>query len=152
MAAKMLPLGPTLTALDKRDKKYYDRLSDEDKKAFVPYLMLRYASNVESDQFFTEHYLTTTNELVNVNYWQLTKHPKLLWMLFSMVGAYQPQRHTWLKGPASRKGKKTDMQTALQAMYPAAKFDELELLESTLTKEQAKRFLNEYAELTKQQR
>ena len=147
----MLPLPQVLGALDRRDKKYYDRLSDEDKKAFVPYIMLRYASNVESDQFFTEHYVTTTNELVNVNYWQLSKHPKLQWLLFSMVGAYELQRHPWLKSN-SKRAKKSEMQTALQTMYPAAKLAELELLESTLTKEQAKKFLDEYRELDKQQR
>jgi len=147
----MLPLAQVLGALDRRDKKYYDRLSDEDKKAFVPYIMLRYASNVEGDQFFTEHYVTTTNELVNVNYWQLTKHPKLQWLLFSMVGAYEPQRHPWLKAN-SKRAKKSELQTALQTMYPAAKLDELELIESTLTKEQAKKFLDEYRELDKQQR
>jgi hypothetical protein len=151
MAGKMLPLAQVLGALDRRDKKYYDRLSDEDKKAFVPYIMLRYASNVEGDRFFTEHYVTTTNELVNVNYWQLTKHPKLQWLLFSMVGAYEPQRHPWLKSN-SKRAKKSELQTALQTMYPAAKLDELELIESTLTKEQAKKFLDEYRELDKQQR
>lgn len=151
MAGKMLPLAQVLGALDRRDKKYYDRLSDEDKKAFVPYIMLRYASNVEGDQFFTEHYVTTTNELVNVNYWQLSKHPKLQWLLFSMVGAYEPQRHPWLKSN-SKRAKKSELQTALQTLYPAAKLEELELLESTLTKEQAKKFLNEYSELDKQQR
>ncbi len=151
MAQKMLPLAQVLNALDRRDKKFYENLSDEDKKAFAPYIMLRYASNVEGDKFFTEHYLTTTNELVNINYWALSKHPKLQWLLFSMVGAYSPQRHPWLKGPG-RKGKKSEVQTALQTMYPAAKLEELELLESTLTKEQVKKLLDEYRELDKQQR
>ena len=149
MASKMLPLAQVLSALDRRDKKYYERLSDEDKKAFAPYILLRYASTVDSDQFFTEHYVTTTNELVNVNYWQLTKHPKLLWMLFSMVGAYQSQKHPWLKSN-SRRAKKSELQEVLQTLYPSAKFDELEMLENKLTSAEAKQLLDEYRELNKQ--
>lgn len=144
MAQKMLPLAQVLNALDRRDKEYYERLSDEDKKAFAPYILLRYASNVESDQFFTEHYVTTTNELVNINYWQLAKHPKLLWMLFSMVGAYQPQRHPWLKATSSRNAKKSDTQQALSELYPLLNDSELDLLEQSMGKQEIKKFLDEY--------
>ncbi len=150
MAGKMLPLNQLLGALDRRDKKYYENLSDEDKKAFAPYLLLRYASNVESDQFFTEHYVTTTNELININYWELSKHPKLQWLLFSMIGAYQSQRHPWLKAPSGRGSKKSEIQEALADMYPLLNDRELGLLESNLSKEQAKKFLDEYKQHRKQ--
>jgi hypothetical protein len=151
MASKMLPLAQVLNAMDRRDKQYYANLSEEDKKAFTPYVMLRYASNVDSDQFFTEHYVVATNELVNVHYWELTKHPGLQWMLFSMVGAYNTQRHPWLKGPG-RRAKKNPVQLALQNMYPSAKYEDLEIIESLLTKEQTKELLNEHDEFNKQRR
>ena len=53
MASK-LPLNKVLGAMDRKDKKFYDNLSDEEKKAFSAFLMNRYASSVRGESALQE--------------------------------------------------------------------------------------------------
>jgi len=72
-----LPLNKVLPALDKKDRKFWDRLSDEEKKAFSPFLYNRYASSVKADTLLQTWYLRSTNERTNKNFFDVssTKHP-----------------------------------------------------------------------------
>ena len=95
---KFLDLKSTLRAVDMRDKQFYDKMSDEDKKKYSPYMLMRYAASVKGDQFYTEHYIETVNECVNKNLWTLSKnHQKLLWMLTSMCGVFKVMFHFCLR-------------------------------------------------------
>ena len=73
---KFLDLKSMLRAVDKRDKDWYNRLSDDDKKLFAPFIAMRYVSSVKSDTFFQEHYLEMCNEFVNKHHWTLSKNHK----------------------------------------------------------------------------
>jgi len=102
---KFLDLKPLLRSLDSRDKKYYSKLSPEDKKLFTAFLVMRYASSVDGDQFFQEHYIDSVNTLVNMNFWTLTKHPDLQWKLLSMCGATKTMFHPYIHSGAKGKSK-----------------------------------------------
>ena len=52
---KFLDLKAMLSAVDRRDKEWYNKLSDDDKKLFAPFIAMRYVSNVKADVFFQEH-------------------------------------------------------------------------------------------------
>lgn len=110
---KFLDLKPLLRSIDSRNKKYYSNLSAEDKKLFSAFLVMRYASSVDGDQFFQEHYVDSVNTFVNMNFWSLSKHPDLQWKLLSMCGATTPMFHPYIHSGGKGKSKdKTREQVA----------------------------------------
>ena len=140
MAGK-LPLNRVLGAMDRKQKGFYDSLTDEEKKAFSAFLMNRYASSVKGDSALQEWWLIATNKRVNTNFFDLSKHPKLQWLLLTtaspgMGTAY----HEWIphkkKDAVNNKILKT-----LKKLYPFAKQDELELMASINTKADIKTHL-----------
>lgn len=134
MAKKpQIPLADILRALDKKDRGFYNRLTDEQKKAFSPWLMLRYASTVQEDP---EHFIFMTNEILNVNYMDV-KDPELQWLLLTVIGKGKVQTHNWLKGPGGKR--KTDkVSEMLYTIYPHIKSDEIELIKSINSKDELK--------------
>lgn len=140
MAGK-LPLNRVLGAMDRKQKGFYDSLTDEEKKAFSAFLMNRYASSVKGNPALQEWWLIATNKRVNTNFFDLAKHPKLQWLLLTtaspgMGTAY----HEWIphkkKDAVNNKILKT-----LKTLYPFAKQDELELMASINTKADIKAHL-----------
>jgi hypothetical protein len=149
MAAEQFPLFEALKALDSRDKDYWSRLGEEQKKKFSPYLLLRWASAVERQRpEIEEWYVDETNRSVNINFWSLTRHPKLLWMLFSQVGTgIRGVRHEYIKRNQDRK----DPQLALlMELYPSMKRSDLELLKKITPPEEFKEWLDEYEEFKRE--
>lgn len=144
MAKKFLDLKTTLSALDQRKKDHYDRMDDEDKKLFSPFMIQRYMSSVSSDQFFTEHHVEMVNETTNKNHWVLSKdHKGLLWKLLAMCGTWKNHFHQWIAGP--KKEKNTAIKV-LMNLYPNAKIDELELLSQLMSKKELKQLLEDHGE------
>jgi hypothetical protein len=138
----MLNIKDEMRNMDLRNFKFYDEISDEQRKAFSPFIAMRYAANCQGDVFFQEHYLETVNELVNKNLWSLTKnHPKLLWMTLASCGTgaqfYHPYIAIKSKGKASSKFVKL-----LQDIYPSRKLDDLETWASMMTKDDKKEFFD----------
>ena len=88
MATAKLDIKRELRAVDQKDYNFYDGLTDEEKKAFSPYVLMRYTSNVQLDKDIQEWFVEMTNEMVNKNHWDLSKnHKALLWKLFDATGA-----------------------------------------------------------------
>lgn len=134
-----IPLNDILKALDKKDRGFYSRLTPEQKKAFSPWLMLRYASTVQEDPI---HFIIMTNELLNCNYMDV-KDPEMQWLLLTAIGKGKIQNHKWLKGPGGKK--KTDkLSEFLYAVYPHLKTDEIELLKTINTKQELKQLAESY--------
>lgn len=92
-------LFEALSAIDRKDYSYYDRLTDEQKKKFVPYMMTIWTSIVKGSKDVQNYYLQSTEYhankfLFNEN---VQTHPKLQWM---MLCASSPglgkQFHQWI--------------------------------------------------------
>lgn len=125
-----LDIFKVLERIDVRDYSYYESLSDEEKKSLSMWILMRWTSLVSNDNLAPD-FIMNANDLVNVNYNELSKHPELQWKLLCMVSNGNKQRHVFVKPPKGRvKNKK---QEALSIIYPNAKFDELELLEALYT-------------------
>ena len=140
MAGK-LPLNRVLGAMDRKQKGFYDSLTDEEKKAFSAFLMNRYASSVKGDSALQEWWLIATNKRVNTNFFDLSKHPKLQWLLLTTASpGMGTVYHEWIphkkKDAVNNKILKT-----LKKLYPFAKQDELELMASINTKADIKTHL-----------
>ena len=131
-----------LKALDARDKGYWDRLSPEARKEFSPYIMLRWASAIQDNiPVLQEWYLKETTQTINANFWTLSKHPKLMWLLMCQIGSTRRVRHEYIKRNQDRKDK---TQVMLQKMYPTVKKEDLELLAKTVTAKDLLALADEY--------
>ena len=129
---KFFELRNGLKAVDFRNKNYYDRIDDQEKSLYSPFMLMRYASCISSkDKFYVEHYVEMINECVNKHCFTLgSKHKKLLWILTAMCGALKQQFHPWIK-PMKRVPNKSLKQ--LLTLFPSAKEDDLETLDKIIT-------------------
>ena len=74
-----IPLNAILGALDAKDYGFYDQLTPEQQKTVAPFLLNRYMSIVKGSNDLAAYYLMATNQRVNTQYFELAKHPKLVW-------------------------------------------------------------------------
>jgi hypothetical protein len=92
-------LFEALVALDKKDYFYLDRLTFEQQKKFVPYMMTHWMSQVKSSGSVQSYYLLSVDHHANKHLFNenVHKHPKLQWM---MLCASSPelgkQFHQWV--------------------------------------------------------
>ena len=133
MATAKLDIKRELRAVDTRDYNFYDNLTDEEKKAFSPFILMRYTANVQGDASLQEWFLETTNEYVNKNHWELSKnHKPLLWKLFAGTGVGQSMYHPYLA--AGKKAKANKIEKLLAEIYPAWKLEDIKILASMMDK------------------
>ena len=132
MAAK-LDIKRELNAVDQKNYDFYTDLTDEEKKAFSPYILMRYTASVQGDRDIQEWFLEMTNEMVNKNHWDLSKnHKSLLWKLFAATGAGVSCYHPYLA--AGKKEKANKIEKLLVELYPAMKMADIKMLASMMDK------------------
>ena len=118
-----------MAQLDTKNRGFYDELTDEERKKFATYLMLRYAASVDGSADLQEWYLRATNERVNINFFDLGKHPKLQWLLCTTVSPDMGrQRHYWQASKKKDGASNNKSIKFLTKLYPHMKQDEIELL------------------------
>jgi hypothetical protein len=128
-----LDIKRELNAVDKKIYDFYDKLSDEEKKEFSPYVLMRYVSNVQGDSDIQAWFVEMTNELVNKNHWDLSKnHKGLLWKLFAASGAGVPCYHPYLK--ANSKEKANKIEKLIAELNPTMKMSEVKMLGKMMDK------------------
>ena len=116
-----------MQAFDRKDREYYDNFTDEDRKKFSTYLMLKYGANVGGGADMQAYYLMATNERVNKHFFELGRHPKLQWLCCTSVSpGMGSQFHYWIN--AKKKEGDNKSQKFLAKLYPNMKTDEIELL------------------------
>ena len=78
-----LSIGNEMAQFDKKNRAFYDDLTDEEKKKFSTFLMIRYGSSVNGETDLQHFYLVSTNERLNKlcailawNYTALTPPPQ----------------------------------------------------------------------------
>jgi len=121
------PLFDALAALDKKDYSFYDRLTIEQQKGFVPFLLLQYISSVTGSKDLQNYYLQSTEYAANLHIFHenIIKHNKLQWlMLCSVSPDMGKQYHKWI--PHLKRGytllteeaKLKDVQDYFTKVYP----------------------------------
>ena len=149
MAAK-LDIKRELNAVDQKIYDFYDKLTAEERKAFSPYILMRYTSSVQGDREIQEWFLDMTNELVNKNHWDLSKnHKALLWKLFAACGAGVNCYHPYLAG--GKKEKANKFEKLLCELYPSMKMDDIKTLASMMDKKDREELFDKMG-LDKEQR
>ena len=130
MAAK-LDIKRELNAVDQKNYDFYDNLTDEEKKVFSPYILMRYTSNAQgADADIQEWFIETTNEFVNKNHFDIAKHKNLLWKLYAATGIGSNFYHPYLV--AGKKEKANKIEKLLCEIYPTYKMDEIHLMASMM--------------------
>lgn len=129
---KELELSRVLSAIDTKNYEFYDTLSTVELKEFSPYILLRFVSNVDSnDSDLQEWFIERTNELVNKNYFSLGKdNEKLLWQLYAATGTGYKTYHPYL--PALKK-EFNKIEKLLAELHPSYKIEDVKLLASLMT-------------------
>ena len=128
---------------DLKNRGFYDELTDEERKKFSNFLMLRWGSAVNhSNRDLQEYYVISTNQNMNRNFFDLGKHPKLQWLLATCVSPNMgAHKHEWIafKGKAS-KNKRANF---LGTLYPTMKMSDLELMANEMTDDNVKLLLRD---------
>jgi len=131
MAAKKghkLDLTAVLQAIDRQDLNWYEGLSDEEKKSYAPLVLMRFMSSLTDQNRNAAYAVLATNDLVNIGFWAMSKHPELQHKLLCLAGLGGKQYRPWL---ATKKGRKSDKVSEwLQGLFPDLNDDELSLIKS----------------------
>lgn len=128
MAAK-LDIKRELNAVNSKDYDFYTNLTDEEKKAFAPYVLMRYTCNPRSEDIVKEYFLDRTNEMVNKHHWILSKnHKNLLWKLYAAIGTGDRVDYQYFA--AGKKEKANKIEKLLTELYPAMKLSDIKLMAS----------------------
>lgn len=122
-------LFEAITALDKKDYGYYDRLTPEQKKKFTPYMMIHWMSTVKANGMLQSYYLQSTNLNANVHMLDgtISNHPKLQWlMLCAASPGMGKQFHQWIPHLSNKVSqlkevpKEKDVSEYYEKIYPKA--------------------------------
>jgi hypothetical protein len=138
-----LYIGNEMAAFDRKDRAYYDKFTDEEKKKFSTYLMLRYGASVAGSGDLQAYYLMATNERVNKHFFDLGKHPKLQWLLCTSVSPDMGKQHHYWQAAKKKDSSNNKTVKFLTELFPTLKDDEIELLAEINDKRDIERMARE---------
>ena len=148
-----LPLNTVLSALDQKDMKFWDRCTTDQQKKIAPFLLNRYMSLVKDGKpiehklEIESYYLMATNKHVNCNYFELAKHPKLVWQLLCTVSpGMGTQFHQWVGHKKKNKNNSSKRRKDVERLHPHAKSDELDMLANMYTDKDLKTIAKLYGD------
>ena len=123
-----LNIANEMRAFDSKDRRFYADLTDEERKKFSTFLMIRWGSSVQGSKELQQYYLLSCNENLNKHFFDLSRHPELQWLSATTVSPGMGNfRHEWIK-QKKREGSNSRAIKFLRQIYPERKEDELELL------------------------
>lgn len=123
-----LNIANEMRCFDIKDRDFYDSLSDEERKKFSNYLMIRWGSCVQGSRDLQEFYVISTNERLNKHFFAVNQHPRLQWLMATSVSpGLGVTRHTWV-APKKKESGLTDKKKMLQKIYPTMKNCDIEVL------------------------
>lgn len=131
-----LNIGNEMRQFDLKNRKFYAELTDEERKKFSPYLMIRWGSAVEGSRELQEFYLVAINERFNKHFFTLSKHPELQWLCATTVSPDMgTPRHNWI-APKKKEPGASSIRRQLAEIYPEMKDDDIAVLASITSKKQ----------------
>jgi hypothetical protein len=141
MSEDKLSIKSEMSAFDRKDRNFYDSLTDEEKKKFSPFLMIRYGATVTGNPDLQAYYLMSCNERLNKHFFDVNtaQHKKLQWLLATTVSpGMGNQYHQWI----APKNKTNDNKSIkfLRELYPHLKEDDLKLMSELNDKDDLKAY------------
>ena len=129
-----------MAQLDLKQRDFYDGLTDQERKNFSLYLMLRWSSGVIADREIQE-YVRSCNHYLNRHYFAINRHPKLQWLAATAVSpGLGRQKHTWIK-PKKKESGSSEVKKTLMQLYPTMKMSDIETLAAVTDPKELKEHL-----------
>ena len=135
-----------MARFDLKDRDFYDSLTDEERKKFSNYLMVRWGSSVHGSPDLQEFYVISTNERLNKHFFAINRHPKLQWLCATSVSpGMGTQRHQWIAPKKKETAKNSkDITRTLMELFPSMKPDDISVMSKLLTKQEIEDYLREH--------
>lgn len=134
-----LSIQNEMSQFDRKNRDFYDSLTDEERKKFSTFLMIRWGSSVNGSSDLQHFYLVATNERLNKHFFALHKHPKLQWLMATSVSpGLGSMRHNWI---SQKKKEPTPHKKTIASLYPNMKDDEIDLMAQLNTEKDVKAYL-----------
>lgn len=130
-----------LEAIDRKDYDYYSRLTDEQRKRFVPYMMLQWVSSIKGSSDLTAYYVMSTELAANKHCFNeaVYAHPELQWkMLCAASPGMGKQFHSYIPQLSQRIGKlqesvkKKELVDYLKKIYKNDSADDIDSVAESL--------------------
>jgi len=143
-----IDLFEVLAALDKKDYGYYDRLTDEQKRKVVPFVLIHWMSAIKADEGLARYYVMSTAEYANKHLFSefVQKHPKLQWMMLcSASPGLGKQFHQWIPHIRDRVVKLKEVATLKEIkdyytkIYPKAGAEDIQEVSKAYVAEQKRK-------------
>jgi hypothetical protein len=139
-----LNIANEMRVFDNKDRDFFKNLTDDERKKFSTYLMIRWGSSVQGSSELQQYYLLSCNENLNKHFFDLAKYPELQWLSATTVSPGMGTfRHDWIK-QKKRESSNNKAVKFLRQFYPELKEDELELLAAINTTEDLKQLAREH--------
>jgi hypothetical protein len=144
-----LSINNEMAVFDRKERDFYTGLTDDERKKFSNYLMIRYGSSVVGSRDLQEFYLIACNERLNKHFFAINRHPQLQWLCATTVSpGIGTQRHQWI-APKKKEPGAGSLKKQLAELYPHMKDDEIDLMAQLNTKKDIDTYVKSLGQDTK---
>jgi hypothetical protein len=144
-----LSIANEMMQFDRKNREFYNSLTDEERKKFSNYLMIRWGSSIQGSAELQNYYLQSSNHYFNKRFFDINRHPKLQWLCATAVSpGLGTQRHQWI-APKKKEAGASGVRKQLAELYPHLKDDEIELMAKINTKKDIDAYLKQLGQETK---
>ena len=139
-----LSIHNEMSQFDRKNRSFYDELTDEERKKFSNYLMIRWGSSVQGSRDMQEFYVVATNERLNKNFFAVNKEPRLQWLMATTVSPDMgTQRHQWI-APKKKETGNNETKKILMELHPTMKMSDIDVLSRLVDKKELKNHLRDH--------
>jgi len=129
-----LSIQNEMMCFDRKDRDFYSSLTDDERKKFSNFLMIRWGSSVQGAAELQGYYLQSCNHYFNKHFFDINRHPKLQWLCATAVSpGLGTHRHHWI-APKKKEVGASGIRKQLAELYPHMKDDEIALMAQINTK------------------
>ena len=138
-----------MMCFDRKDRDFYSSLTDEERKKFSNFLMIRWGSSIQGSAELQHYYLQSSNHYVNKHFFAINRHPKLQWLCATAVSpGLGTQRHQWI-APKKKEAGVSGVRKQIAELFPHLKDDEIDLMAKINTKKDIDAYLKQLGQETK---
>ena len=144
MTTDKLDINNEMKQFDLKNRNFYDELTDDERKKFSNYLMIRWGSSVQGTREIQEYYVRSCNHYLNKHFFAINKHPKLQWLCATAVSpGMGTARHQWIPIKKKEAGSGT-IKKQLADLFPTMKDSDLTMLASITTKKELDQYIKDH--------
>jgi hypothetical protein len=149
MVVDKLSIQNEMMCFDRKDRDFYSSLTDEERKKFSNFLMIRWGSSIQGSAELQHYYLQSSNHYVNKHFFAINRHPKLQWLCATAVSpGLGTQRHQWI-APKKKEAGASGIRKQIAELFPHLKDDEVELMSKINTKKEIDAYLKQLGQEAK---